>query len=91
MEVFSAPDGYLIKARLRLDSYKELVINPFNGQVYLHINDVSKCFETGPFIDKNKSIKISMNWQVALKLKNALEDLEPHADQMLTEQVRNLQ
>lgn len=49
--------------------------------VWVHLNDNSKCWQTGVF-DRSKGKTITMKWGDALTLKNALIQMEAHADQM---------
>ena len=54
--------------------------------VWVHLNDNSKCWQTGVF-DKSNGKTISMKWEDAITLKNALIQMEACAKQMQGEVV----
>lgn len=89
MEVFYGDDGSLNKVRVRMPGNLEMCLTKWqkNNKIYLHINDSSKCFENGTF-DKTKTKNISIKWHHVVNLKEALNEMELHVNQMLAEQVR---
>lgn len=84
MEVFTDENGYLIKARQRVKNNREVCLTKWNRDVYVHLSDTSKCFESGVF-DKTKTKSASIKYQ---DLKDVLLGMEPHALQMMSDQVR---
>ena len=89
MEVFNNEDGSLKKVRARFSRSREINLTRWNNDIYLHLNDISKCFADGRFgITKQKSI--SMKWEEVELLKIALAELIPHVQQMKIELVSKL-
>ena len=77
METFNNEDGTLRKVRSRFSRSREVSLTRWNDDIYLHLNDISKCFASGTF-DKTKTKNISMKWEEVDKLRDTLMALIPH-------------
>ena len=86
MEVFKNRDGSLKKVRSRFSRSREVTLTRWNDVIYLHLNDISKCFASGKF-DKTKSKNISMKWEEIEVLRDTFKALVPHVQQMRAEMV----
>ena len=89
MEVFNNEDGSIKKVRSRFSRSRELTLTRWNDDIYLHLNDISKCIATGTF-DKSKSKNISMKWEEVESLRDTLSALVPHIQQMRAEMVSDI-
>lgn len=78
--------GFLTQVRGRFGFRKDLSLTKWNDQIYVHIGDNTKCWETNSF-DKSKSKTVSLKWRDAVNLKARLNELEPYASQIEAELV----
>lgn len=78
--------GFLDKVKGKFVYKREVSLTKWNQQLYVHINDNSKCWDTNMF-DKSKSKTVSFKWSDALNLKARLNELEPFASQIEAELV----
>lgn len=78
--------GFFIKVCGNVAYGKDVCLTKWNEQIYVHINDNSKCWENQKF-DKTKSKTVSLKWEQAQKLRDCLNDMEHYAGQILAEQV----
>ena len=80
--------GYLTKVRTRFGYSKELMLTKWDSQVYLHVNDNSRCYNKDTHVyDKAKGKSLTFKWADASNLKEQLNALEAYALQMQAEQV----
>ena len=86
MELSCDNDGYLIKAKGKFGYSRDVTLSKWNGKVFVHITDSSKCFENGTY-DKTKSKTISINWSTAVNLKNRLDEMVSHVSRIEAEMV----
>ena len=89
IEASNNEDGSLKKVRARFSRSREINLTRWNNDIYLHLNDISKCFVDGRF-DITKQKSISMKWEEVELLRTALAELVPHVQQMKTELVSRL-
>lgn len=82
-------NGYLNSVREKFTYGRDVVLNRFKGQPFIHIFDNSKCWqkETGVY-DKTKGKSISLSWRNAQLLCQTIHNLEHYAKQIEIEEVR---
>ena len=86
MEILHGDDEQICIVRAKPPGIKNLCLSKNRDTAILHLNDNSKCFETGVF-DISKQKTISMSWTTGLQLKEAITAMLPHAAQMLENRV----
>ena len=86
MDSVNDNQGFLAKVDGRFAYGRCVSLTKWNNNIYVHINDRSKCWENGQF-DKTKTKSISLKWNDAVTLKDCLIQLGPYAEQMEAEQV----
>ena len=91
MEPTYDQSGVLMKVRGKYEGKfgygRSVSLTKWNGEIYLHINDDSKCWVNGKF-DKTQAKSLSMKWTDAMILKQHLVDLDSYAKQFEIHQVR---
>ncbi len=86
MEVFYGNDGSLNKVRARMPGNLEVCLTKMGKKtirftfILMTVRNVSR---------REPSIKLKLNPETSLNLKEALNEMELHANQMLAEQVQN--
>lgn len=53
--------GEIVKIKASISNYKDVTVNSFNNQSYMHLSDVSKCFTKGGGFDLKKSKSVTLN------------------------------
>lgn len=81
--------GFLIRVLGRFAYGRSVSLTKWNDQIYLHINDKSKCWVNGKF-DKTKEKSVSIKWEYAITLKDVLIQLGPYAEQIEAEHVSHV-
>lgn len=89
MEVFNNDNGSVKKVRSRFSRKREICLTRWKDAVYVHLNDISKCWEDDKF-DITRQKSISMKWEEAELLRDTLAELVPHVQQMLSEMVSQI-
>ena len=72
--------------RARFSRSREVNLTRWNDDIFIHINDISKCFVTGSF-DRSKTKSISMKREEVEKFRDTLSAIVPHVQQMKAEMV----
>ena len=80
--------GFLQKVQGRFGYGRDVSLTNWQGQLWFHIFDSSKCRQQDGTYDKTKKKSISFKWSDALTLKDCLSQLETYARQIEGEQVR---
>ena len=75
MEPSYSSSGFLTKVKSKYRYGKEVYLTKWERKLYVHLNDNSKCWETGQF-DKTKSKTISLTWDKAKELRERLFQLD---------------
>ena len=75
------------RIRARFGRMRSLTLNAWNNQLYLHLNDNSKCFDDSGYFDKTKSKSVSMKWEEAVNLKHLIHDMAQYVDKFDLNQV----
>ena len=88
MEPTRDSQGFLTKVQGRFAYGRDVSLTRWNGQLWLHIFDSSKCRQQDGSCDKTQRKSLSFRWSDALTLKDCLTELESYAQQIEREQVR---
>ena len=79
--------GCALKIGRRFAPCRGFTLSAYNGELFFHINDSSKCYDQQGKYDKTMLKSISMKWEYAVALKEAISEASHYTNQML--QVRN--
>lgn len=90
MDVVYNENGCLKKVGTRFAPCRGISLNAWQNQIYVHINDSSKCYDDAGNYDKSKSKSVSLKWEYAQALKDAIGNAEQYVEQFILEQVRLL-
>ena len=88
MEPTRDSQGFLTKVQGRFAYGRDESLTRWNGQLWLHIFDSSKCRQQNGSYDKTQRKSLSFRWSDALTLKDCLSELESYAPKIEREQVR---
>lgn len=84
-------NGFLIQVREKFAYGRDVVLTKYNGAPFLHVYDNSKCWDSNTRVyDKSKGKCISLSWQNATKLCQAINQLDGFVKQIQIEEVRHL-
>ena len=89
MEPTYDSEGFLQKVQGRFGYGRDVSLTKWQGQLWLHIFDSSKCRQQNGTYDKTKKKSISFKWSDAVILKDCLVQLKTYAQQIEGEQVRH--
>ena len=88
MEPSYDQSGCLMQVRGNFAFGRSASLTKWNDQLYLHINDNSKCWDNiYKKFDKTRSKAISIRWEHAENLRDCLNEMGTYISQFRSEQV----
>ena len=75
-------DGFLMKVSGTFGYGRNVSLTKWEGKLWLHIFDTSKCRQQNGSYDKTKRKSLSFKWADAVTLKDCLTQLDPYVQQI---------